>query len=162
MSPLCLSAAKVTVTMTLTLTRFLNISTDAIGVITLSRRNTIQKVHLSKLFPRKMFVVVYLLKPGVRIIIPENFVHDLCEQTLKNIGRNSNHKYLIYWSKNVNGDGICQPNFGAPLSDHYPPQNDAIEACYIAQLKYFFRKYKNYYRDNFLFSNITANFFSFS
>lgn len=93
-----------------------------------------------------MFVVIHLLKSNKRIIIPENFIFDLCEQRLKNSGCNTNHKYLIFWSKNAIGDGEnvpdihCKPNFKAPVSSIFPPANDAIEACYEAQLRCFFSK----------------------
>lgn len=96
-----------------------------------------------------MFVVVHLLSSKKRIILPESFIHDLSEESLKNVGVNANHKYLIYWSKNSIGDGInapelnCVPNFSLVVSDIYPPENDAIEACYIAQLKRFFSKCKS-------------------
>lgn len=96
-----------------------------------------------------LFVVVYLVEPKKRIILPENFIYDLCEVSLKNNGRNSNHKYLIYWSKNAIGDGSfapdfkIEPNFDAPLSHIYPPENDVIEACYIAQIKLFVGKKTN-------------------
>lgn len=95
-----------------------------------------------------LYVVVQLLEPKQRIIIPENFIFDLCEQSLKNVGRNSNHRYLIYWSKNAIADGTnvpdinVEPNFGLPLSKVYPPENGLNESCYIAQLKYFYSEYK--------------------
>lgn len=94
-----------------------------------------------------LFVVVQLIEPKKRIIIPESFIFDLCEQSLKNVGCNSNHRYLIYWSKNVLGDETnapdisCTPNFNLPLSIAYPPENNLIETCYNAQLKRFFSEY---------------------
>lgn len=93
-----------------------------------------------------LYVVVQLLEPRKRIIIPESFIFDLCEQSIKNVGRNSNHRYLIYWSKHALGDETnapdlnWKPNFGLPLSKVYPPGNDLDESCYAVQLKYFFSK----------------------
>lgn len=94
-----------------------------------------------------LFVVVNLLKPKKRIIIPENFIFDSCEERLKNSGCNNNHKSKIYWSKNAIGDGetapdiIGTPNFNAPMHDIFPPNDDVMEACYEAQLRSFFSKY---------------------
>lgn len=101
-----------------------------------------------------MFVVVFLISPKKRIIIPEHFVYDLCEERLKNSGCNKNHTYLIYWSKNSVGDGEnapdidCVPNFNAPVSEIFPPENDAMEACYKVQLRSFFSKCISLYMKN--------------
>lgn len=96
-----------------------------------------------------MFVVVQLIEAKKRIIIPESFIFDLHEESLKNMGCNSNHRYLIYWSKDALDDektvpdANCTPKFDLPLSKDYPPQNDVIETCYHAQLKHFFGKFIN-------------------
>lgn len=95
-----------------------------------------------------LFVVVQLLDTRKRIIIPESFIFDLCEQSIKNVGRNSNHRYLIYYSKIALGDGTSAPDvnwvpkFQLPLSKVFPPEGNLDEACYIGQLKYFFSEYK--------------------
>lgn len=95
-----------------------------------------------------LFVVVQLIKPKTRIVVPESFIYDLNEESLKNNGCNHNFSYLIYWSKHALGDGSNTPdtnwvpNFNAPLSDVYPPENDLAEVCYKGALKHFFGKHK--------------------
>lgn len=97
-----------------------------------------------------LYVVIQLLEPRKRIIIPESFIFNLCEQSLKNVGKNSNHRYLIYYSKSALGDETSAPdvnwapNFQLPLCKVFPPENNIDDACYIAQLKYFFSEYKKY------------------
>lgn len=92
-----------------------------------------------------LYVVVQLLEPNKRIIVPESFIFDLCEESLKNVGRNPNHQYLVYWSNLALGDGTaepdttCKPKFHLPLSQSYPPE-ELLEACYLAQIKMFFGK----------------------
>lgn len=109
-----------------------------------------------------LYVVVHLLEPRKRIIIPESFIFSLCEQSLKNVGKNSNHSYLIYYSKSVLGDGTsapdvnCVPDFRLPLSKVFPPDDNSEEACYMAQLKYFFSEYEYYY-----IINVVSNFVPF-
>lgn len=93
-----------------------------------------------------MLVVVHLVKPKRRIIVPESFVFDLNEENLKNSGNNANVTYLIYWSKEALGDEKNSPNhdrlpnFNAPLSEIYPPNNGLSEACYKARLIHFCSK----------------------
>lgn len=74
-----------------------------------------------------LYVVIQLLEPRKRIIIPESFIFNLCEQSLKNVGKNSNHRYLIYYSKSALGDETSAPdvnwapNFQLPLCKVFPP-----------------------------------------
>lgn len=94
-----------------------------------------------------MFVVVHLIEPKKRIIVPENFILGLSEQSLKNYGTNSNINYTVYWSKDALGDENNEPNanhetnFRLAKSNVYPP-DDLRETCYNARLKYFFSKNK--------------------
>lgn len=88
-----------------------------------------------------MFVVVFLTKVKKRIVIPEQWIFDLNQQSLKNYGVNSNRNVLIFWSNSAKDadnrpDVSYAPNFTAPFSNAYPPLHD--QACYLARL-YFYR-----------------------
>lgn len=84
-----------------------------------------------------MFVVVVITNLKKRIVIPEQWIYDVNEQSLKNYGVNSNRNVLIFWSNsaldsNNRPDATYKPNFSAPNSEEYPPLND--EACYLARI----------------------------
>lgn len=89
-----------------------------------------------------MFVVVFLVEPKLHIIVPENFIFALDEESLKNIGKNGNFQYKVFWSENcVDTEGVpdekYQPDFNLQNSESFPP---ADSACYIGKLKRFFCK----------------------
>lgn len=79
------------------------------------------------------FVVVFLMKPKKYVVVPENFIFDLDQTKLKNIGANRNQNFKIFWS-NIGND--VQPNFNAEESEIYPP--NIIEACYIGRVYKFY------------------------
>lgn len=93
-----------------------------------------------------LLVVVQLVKPKKRIIVPENFVYDLDEEKLKNVGKNGNVTYKVYWSKAALGDEKYAPNeqlipnFNAAWCEIYPPNDDLVEACYKARIITFYSK----------------------
>lgn len=71
------------------------------------------------------------------IIVPENFIYGLDVEKLKNVGRNANHKYKIFWSESaINENGVPNaeylPNFDLPKCTVFPPID---EACYIGQTR---------------------------
>lgn len=87
-----------------------------------------------------MFVVVYLVDAKAHIIVPEKFIFGLDEERLKNVGRNSNFQYKIFWAESaIDANGVPNaeflPDFNLPKSTAFPP-ND--EACYVGKLKKFF------------------------
>lgn len=87
-----------------------------------------------------MFVVVFLTDVKKHIIVPEQFIFGLDEERLKNIGRNSNFQYKIFWSENaIDENGVPNaeylPNFALPKCTTFPPVDDA---CYVGKLKKFF------------------------
>lgn len=89
-----------------------------------------------------MFVVVFLVEPKKYIIVPEEFIFALDEESLKNIGKNGNFSYKIFWSDNcVDNEGVPDkeypPDFSLENSAPFPP---ADKACYIGKLKRFFCK----------------------
>lgn len=89
-----------------------------------------------------MFVVVFLLEPKQHIVVPENHIYDLDEESLKNIGRNGNFQYKIFYSKRaIDDSGVpdCAytPDFNLPKSTTFPP---AQSGCYVGKLKKFFSK----------------------
>lgn len=90
-----------------------------------------------------MFVVVFLIEPKVHVIVPEQFIFDLNEESLKNVGKNGNFHYKIFWSENaltVDGapDSGYKPNFDSPESKVFPPIGSA---CYVGKLKKFCSEY---------------------
>lgn len=89
-----------------------------------------------------MFVVVFLTDAKEHVIVPEEFIFGLDEESLKNRGRNANFSYKIFWSENAiseNGVPNAQylPNFNLPKSTEFPPVD---EACYVGKLKKLFSK----------------------
>lgn len=75
-----------------------------------------------------MFVVVFLVDPKVHIVVAEEFIFNLSQQSLKNVGKNSNFKYTV-------------PNFNLVKSTEFPPIG---EACFVGKLKRFFGEYFEY------------------
>lgn len=93
-----------------------------------------------------MFVVVFLVDPKVHVIVPEEFIFNLDEQSLKNVGKNGNFKYKVFYAENcIDENGIqnyeCVPNFNLADCIEFPPVG---EACYIGKLKRFFSEYFKY------------------
>lgn len=88
-----------------------------------------------------MFVVVYLCYAKKHIIIPQNFILGLSQQSLNNVGKNRNKKFVMFWSKNAVRNEIPDlnyiPNFNCDISAIFPPVG-RNEACFIGQIKYFF------------------------
>lgn len=92
-----------------------------------------------------MFVIVFLSGPKQLTVIPEEFIFDLDERKLKNLGCNRNQSQRIYFSKEwfqnqidgINLEKKFTPNFNLPASSIYPMPNDVEEAVYIANLRKF-------------------------
>lgn len=87
-----------------------------------------------------MLVVVYLNDAKINIIIPQNWIMALSQETLNNVGKASYQRRRIFWSNHgLTHDGIpddsIAPNFGLPLSKMFPPEEGITETCYIAQVK---------------------------
>lgn len=87
-----------------------------------------------------MFVVVFLLDEKKHIIVPEEFICELDEQSLKNVGKNAHFRYKIYWTP-LNDEGIpiagYVPNFNLVKSTTFSVDG---EACYVGKIKKFFSK----------------------
>lgn len=101
-----------------------------------------------------MLVVVYLVLPKKNIIIPQEWIMSLSQETLNNIGKASYQNRRIFWSNvGVDPDGIpdssITPNFQQPISMAFPPSNN--EACYIARVKCYCATVARakYFRDTF-------------
>lgn len=94
-----------------------------------------------------MFVVVFLSDAKKHIIVPQEFVFGLSQQSLNNVGKNRNRQFLVFWSKKAVcagseiPDSKYKPNFGANVSKTFPPIG-RDEACFTAQIKYFYGKYQ--------------------
>lgn len=89
-----------------------------------------------------MFVVVFLVEPKQHIIVPENHIFGLNLESLKNIGKNGNFRYKIFWSEwAVDADGVPDieyiPDFDLPKRTTFPP---AESGCYVGKLKKNFSK----------------------
>lgn len=89
-----------------------------------------------------MFVVVFLVDSKKHIIVPEEFVFDLDEESLKNKGKNPNFRYTVFWSENaLDENGIPRaeyvPDFNLVKVIDFPPIGDA---CYLGQVKKFYSK----------------------
>lgn len=87
-----------------------------------------------------MFVVVLLVDAKEHIIIPEEFIFGLDEQSLKNVGKNPHFRYKVFWTP-LNDEGIpvagYVPNFNLDKSTTFPPVG---KACYVGRIKKFFSK----------------------
>lgn len=97
-----------------------------------------------------MFVVVYLRDAQCSTVIPEEFILDLNQKTLKNNGINRNQNRRIFFSKEwfenqekkINLDQQFEPNFDLPISNEYPLADNVAEACFIGRLIKFEGTYK--------------------
>lgn len=89
-----------------------------------------------------MFVVVFLLEAKKRIVVPQQFISGLSQQSLNNYGRQRCKTFKVFWSKKaISGDdeepiSDYIPNFNLNEVSTFPPEED--EACYKGQIKYFF------------------------
>lgn len=89
-----------------------------------------------------MLVLVYLSDPKQHTVVPESFIYDLNERSLKNRGVNRNQNRLIYFSRqwfenmeqNRNLDEEFVPNFHCPLTIEYPLPNGLVETCFIGRM----------------------------
>lgn len=90
-----------------------------------------------------MFVVVFLSGPKKLTVVPENFIFDLNERKLKNLGVNSNQRYRIYFSKGwfqnqINGVNLEHefiPNFRLPATNVYPLPDNVAEAVFFGYMR---------------------------
>lgn len=101
-----------------------------------------------------MFVVVYLIAPKGKLIVPQEWLKDFNQETVNNIGKASYQNRRIFWSKiGVDADGIpdssIRPNFNRNKSLVFPPSSD--DACYDARVLCYCatRARAIYYRDTF-------------
>lgn len=101
-----------------------------------------------------MLVVVYLIAAKKYIIIPQEWIMSLTQESLNNIGKASYQNRRIFWSNvRVNSDGIPDSSivadFRRNVSVTFPPNTDA--ACYIARVKCFCATLDRakYFRDTF-------------
>lgn len=90
-----------------------------------------------------MFIVVFLVDAKKHIIVPEEFIFNLDEESLKNKGKNPSFRYTVFWSENaLDANGVPQadylPDFNLTKSIDYPPIGDA---CYLGQIKKFHSEY---------------------
>lgn len=88
-----------------------------------------------------MLVVVYLSEAKNYTVVPEEFIYQLNERTLKNLGLNQNQNRLIYFSADVFEKlerkkvfKTPQPNFNLEVSSAYPLPNVLNETCFIGRL----------------------------
>lgn len=96
-----------------------------------------------------MFVVVVILvQPRVHCILPEKYIYGIkeIEADIKTWGIQKQHKYLVFWSRDLLDDEMVSngifgtPDFDLIPSAEFPPAN-MNPACYYAKIKQFFRKY---------------------
>lgn len=96
------------------------------------------------------FVTVFLVEAKAHTVVPKKCVYKLLQVNLDNNGLNSNQNRRIYFSKQLfealQNDEVpeenFEPNFIAPIVTSYPLPNEVSDACYIARLKKFWRKYR--------------------
>lgn len=100
--------------------------------------------------------LIYLVKPKVNVVVPENFIfgsdEDYQKLKGKNGGVNSNQKYISYWKNEWWTNEDNQPNFEANLSEIFPP---TVDSCYECRIKQYFCKY-------YIEIYLTVSFYSFN
>ncbi|XP_055325715.1 uncharacterized protein LOC129579588 [Sitodiplosis mosellana] len=101
-----------------------------------------------------MLAVVYIVALKTHIIIPQEWIMSLTQETLNNIGKASYQNRRIFWSNtNVDDDGIpdvtIKPNFQRNIASTFPPDSD--DACYIGRVKWYCETVARakYFRDTF-------------
>lgn len=52
------------------------------------------------------FVVVHLVDAKRVVVVPENWIQDLNNAKLKNIGKNSNQNFLLFWAGTNNEPNV--------------------------------------------------------
>lgn len=83
------------------------------------------------------FVVVHLVDAKRVVVVPENWIQDLNNAKLKNIGKSSNQKY--FGQVQITSQTYKKkPDFCARLVKQYFPTH--IGVCYICRVKNFFGK----------------------
>lgn len=89
-----------------------------------------------------MFVVVFLRDANCYTVVPEEFILDVNEKTVKNYGINRNQHRRIFFSKEwfenqvikVNLEQQFVPNFDLPYTAVYPLPIHMGETCYIGRM----------------------------
>lgn len=89
-----------------------------------------------------MLVIVYLQDSKKYTVVPESFIYDLDERSLKNRGLNRNQSRLIYFSQlcfenmqaNENLDEEIGPKFHCPITVEYPLPLNLMETCFIGRM----------------------------
>lgn len=87
-----------------------------------------------------MLVVVYLMDARKNIIVPQEWIRGLNQESLNNIGKASYQNRRIFWSNhalscNATTYESVSPNFRLPLSKVFPPPENVNETCYIARVR---------------------------
>lgn len=87
--------------------------------------------------PLTCFVVIYLIRARIIVVVPESWVQDLNNARLKNRGVNSNQNFLVFWA-GINGgaDLARKPNFNAPFDSVFDASAHGI--CYLCRILKFF------------------------
>lgn len=88
-----------------------------------------------------MFVVVLIKSLKRYVVVPEEWVFDINEQSLKNNGVNRNRNVLMFWSENGIGndnepDHEYKPNFTLKKETVFPPPDG--QGCYIVRMIHFY------------------------
>lgn len=101
-----------------------------------------------------MLVVCYLIAAKKCIIIPQEWIMGLSQETLNNIGKASYQNRRIFWSNvGVDSDEIpdttITPNFGRNICSIFPSTEN--EVCYMARVKCYCANLvrAKYFRDTF-------------
>lgn len=91
-----------------------------------------------------MFVAVYIKSAEKYVVVPENWIHDINQELLKNKGVNRNRDVLVFWSLDGLVDDIPNneytPNFNLDKLQVFPLPSGVKEACYVARLIRYFGK----------------------
>lgn len=79
------------------------------------------------------------------VIVPEEWIQDLCQENLRNYGSNNNQPHLVYINRNAVDEhsvpiGSFPPNFGATLQRTFN-QSTIDEMCLIATQVKFYGEY---------------------
>lgn len=96
-----------------------------------------------------MLLVVYLYEAERYTVVPEEFVFQLNERSLKMNGVNTNQNRRIYFStecfeilqQNGNVEQF-KPNFNLPITKIYPLPDNLMETCFYGRMYCF--EGKNY------------------
>lgn len=90
-----------------------------------------------------MFFVVYLLEPGVHVVVPKSWILDLKWKNHVNYSLNKTQPYRCFWStferamlEDGEPDEDYAADFGAPLQQIFPMLEN-MHGCYMGQLRFF-------------------------